>query len=692
MSETAMSGMRPGPSGIFFLVVGPSGAGKDTLIDGARAALSAGGRHVFATRVITRPADAGGEQHTASSDQQFAQDEQAGRFLITWSAHGLRYGLPSTLANELQGGRHVIANGSRGVIGELAGKVPRLVVLHISADRGALADRIRDRGREAGEQVAQRLGREVSLAVPEGVQLFDIHNDGTIDEGVEKLLTSIDSAQRSLRVVPYPIDTWRERVAYLPQDSVVGAADYLGPGRISIEGVSRSITASVHVTQAGPALAADEIGLSVHAFESLALTPGTRVSIKRTPAPESRQALREKIKGNPLSEAQYALLLEDILQGRYPDSEVAAFLVAATRSLSDAEVVALARVRASFMPRIDWNEPIVVDKHSMGGIPGSRITLIVIPIVAAHGLMIPKTSSRAITSAAGTADAMEAVARVDLTAAEVRETVQRTRGCIAWNGRLNHSALDDVMNHITRPLGIDSNRWSVASILSKKLSAGSTHVIVDLPWGPQAKLKTLAEASELARLFETVGQALGLVVQAHATDGTAPIGRGIGPALEVQDVRQVLSNAPDAPADLRTKALAFAGHILAWDPALGHYEAGRARAEELLRTGAALQKFEQIVDAQGRRAEPVQPAALAHFVRAKGHGRVRGIDIARISEVARRAGAPADKAAGIHLAAGVGEEVEKGQVLYTIHASAASDLEAAAHLAEQASGISHGID
>ncbi|WP_423458242.1 phosphonate metabolism protein/1,5-bisphosphokinase (PRPP-forming) PhnN [Ottowia sp. VDI28] len=676
--------------GIFFLVVGPSGAGKDTLIDGARAALAAGGRHVFAIRVITRPADAGGEQHTAVSEAQFTADEQAGRFLITWSAHGLRYGLPASLADELRAGRHVIANGSRAAIAELAARVPRLVVLHVAAERAALADRIRGRGREEGEQVARRLEREVNLTVPHGVQVIDILNNGTVGEGVEKLLSALDHAQRSLRVVRYPIDTWRERVAYLPPGSVVSAADYLGPGRISIEGDSRSITACVHVAETGPVLADDEIGLSVHAFESLALPQGTRVSIRRTPAPDSRQALREKIQGHPLSEAQYALLLEDILQGRYPDSEVAAFLVAATRSLSDSEVVALARVRASFMPRIDWNEPIVVDKHSMGGIPGSRITLIVIPVVAAHGLAIPKTSSRAITSAAGTADAMEAVARVDLTAAEVRETVRRTRGCIAWNGRLNHSALDDVMNHITRPLGIDSNRWSVASILSKKLSAGSTHVIVDLPWGPQAKLKTLAEASELARLFETVGDALGLVVQAHPTDGSAPIGRGIGPALEVQDVLQVLGNGLAAPADLRTKALTFAGHILAWDPALGSFQAGLARAEELLLSGAAHEKFEQIVDAQGRRPSPVRPAALAHPVHALGNGRIRHIDIARISEVARRAGAPADKAAGIHLAAGLGDEVAGGQVLYTIHASAASDLEAAAQLAEQASGVSQG--
>ena len=107
----------------------------------------------------------------------------------------------------------------------------------------------------------------------------------------------------------------------------------------------------------------------------------------------------------------------------------------------------------------------------MGGVPGSRITLIVVPIAAAYGMTIPKTSSRAITSAAGTADAMEVLARVDLDKEDILRTVRKTNGCIAWNGRLNHSRVDTLMNRITRPLKLDSLRWSVASILSKKLAS-----------------------------------------------------------------------------------------------------------------------------------------------------------------------------------------------------------------------------
>jgi thymidine phosphorylase len=197
------------------------------------------------------------------------------------------------------------------------------------------------------------------------------------------------------------------------------------------------------------------------------------------------------------------------------------------------------------------------------------------------------------------------------------------------------------MNAFTRPLGLASNRWSVASILSKKRSAGSTHVIVDLPCGPRAKLKTAEEAHALGALFEYVGRGLGLTVKALVTDGTAPVGRGIGPALEVRDVGLVLDNHADAPGDLRDKALTFASHILAWAPAVQDVAEGRRLAETLLASGAARAAFERIVDAQGRRASPVLPARQMYAVAAAHAGVITSIDGWLIAEIAREAGAPA---------------------------------------------------
>lgn len=675
--------MRPG---ILFVVVGPSGVGKDTLIDGARAALEGDPRFVFARRLITRPADAGGEEHEAISQDELAALEREGALLASWGAHGLRYGLRASLLDDILNGRHVVANGSRGVLEDLSAAVPRMVVLSIIASPDVVAKRLAGRGRESADEIAIRLARSVP-DLPRALEIATIVNDGAPEEGIESLLSAIDDATRRLVLRSVPIDGWRDSIAYLPADGLLGTEEFDGPGKVDIAARGRSIRARVHIVDAGWLLAPHEVGLSREAFAALGLPEGSEVALTRTPPQRSRDALRAKIQGRELDASDYETVLRDIVEGRYPESEIAAFLVAATRSLSDGEVAALASVRASFSTPLSWDEAIVVDKHSLGGIPGSRITMIVAPIVAAHGLAMPKTSSRAITSAAGTADAMEVLAKVDLTVDEVRRAVGEARACIAWNGRLNHSAVDDVMNAITRPLGIDSNRWSVASILSKKLTAGSTHVAVDLPYGPRAKLRGLEEASEMARLFETVGRSVGLHVEACPTCGAGPIGRGIGPALEVRDVLWVLEGDAAAPADLREKALDFAGRILSWDPAIGSPEAGRERALALLASGAARAALDRIVQAQGRRAVPARPGPLTHVVRARRAGRIGGVDGWRIAGIARRAGAPFDKGAGIDLLRRAGDDVTPGEALFVIHAAAAPDLQAAAAMAEQDDGF-----
>src|SRR6185437_6231235 len=188
--------------------------------------------------------------------------------------------------------------------------------------------------------------------------------------------------------------------------------------------------------------------------------------------------------------------------------------------------------------------------------------------VAAHGLLIPKTSSRAITSPAGTADTMEVLARVDLDEDEMRAVVDRCGACIVWGGRVDLSPADDVLISVERPLGLDTPEQMVASILSKKAAAGSTHLVIDLPVGPSVKVRDANQALRLRKLFEFVGSRLGLTLDVAITEAAEPIGRGIGPALEARDVRQVLANAPEAPADLREKAIRLAGLVLEFDPEL----------------------------------------------------------------------------------------------------------------------------
>ena len=232
--------------------------------------------------------------------------------------------------------------------------------------------------------------------------------------------------------------------------------------------------------------------------------------------------------------------------------------------------------------------------------------MVAVPIVAAFGLTIPKTSSRAITSPAGTADAMEVLARVDLDTDDVQRVVRETNGCIVWNGRINHSRVDEVMNALTRPLRINSLRWSVASILSKKVAAGTTHCVIDIPVGRTAKVPTAEEAIALRDLFHTVGSALGLTLDVHLTDGRVPIGRGIGPVLEARDVLDVLRVGDNAPQDLRKKALDIAAAILRFQGTGTTAEAWET-ARQLLDSGAAFESFQRMIAAQGRSEEEMEP-------------------------------------------------------------------------------------
>ncbi len=365
--------------------------------------------------------------------------------------------------------------------------------------------------------------------------------------------------------------------------------------------------------------------------------------------------------------------------------EIAAFLISSASFLTTEEVLSLTRAMAKVGNRLEWEQPLVVDKHSIGGIPGNRTSMIVVPIVAAHGLTIPKTSSRAITSPAGTADTMEVLARVDLPVSEMRELVEREKGCLVWGGHVDLSPADDILISVERPLAVDAPEQLVASILSKKLAAGSTHLVVDLPVGPSAKVRSRTEAVRLRKLFEFVGDRVGLHIDVVITEGIEPVGRGIGPVLEARDVMAVLRREPEAPADLREKSILLAGRILEFDPALrgGH---GVERAREILESGRALEAMERIIDGQGRTTETHELGRLTRDVTADVDGIVTGIHCFRLARIARLAGAPMDKGAGIALLRKVGERVERGEPLYRIHACVASDFAFAGELADEDGG------
>lgn len=486
------------------------------------------------------------------------------------------------------------------------------------------------------------------------------------------------------------VDTYRENVAFLNRHcSAYRPEEFQAMKKIEVLHDSVPLLASLLIADDPGLVGPDELGLSEPAFARLGLPEGSEVRIAPTRPPASLEAVRAKIRGETLDDVQIDGVIRDIAAYRYSDMEIAAFLISSASFLTTGEMLALTRAMAAVGNQLDWGEPVVVDKHCIGGIPGNRTSMIVVPIVAAHGLTIPKTSSRAITSPAGTADTMEVLARVDLTTEEMHDVVRAHKGCLVWGGHVNLSPADDILISVERPLAIDTREQMVASIMSKKMAAGSTHLVIDIPVGPSAKVHGHAEAMRLRKLFEFVGDRIGLQLDVVITDGVQPIGRGIGPVLEARDVMAVLRGEPNAPHDLLEKSLRLAAHILEFDPAL-RGGAGYARARDLLESGEALGTMERIIDAQGRAQVSTALGALTHDVPAPADGTVTAIDCYRLARLARLAGAPMDRGAGIDLLKKVGDPVDQGEPLYRIHSCVQSDFGFAKAFAEEEIGYTVG--
>ncbi len=480
-------------------------------------------------------------------------------------------------------------------------------------------------------------------------------------------------AANSIRARRLGIDTRYEAVVFMHKECQICRSEgFTAHARVLLRSKTQQVIATLYQVT-GDLIGHDEAILSEPAWQRLELAEGESIAVSH-PAPlDSLSHVRSLIYGNQLGESAFHAIIGDIVDGQYSDIHLSSFLTAcAARPLDHNEVLALTHAMVEAGDRMTWPAGIIADKHSVGGLPGNRTTPIIVAIVASCGIMMPKTSSRAITSPAGTADTMETLAPVQLDTADIRRVVEREGGCVVWGGAVNLSPADDILIRVERAIDLDSEGQMIASILSKKIAAGATHLVIDLPVGPTAKVRSDQAAQALSAGLASVGDAFGLKTKVLSTDGSQPVGRGIGPALEARDVLAVLKCEPDAPVDLRQKAIALAGALLE----LTNFAAlnqGEAVAAQALDSGRAWAKFQRICEAQGgMRVPPI--SRLQRPVLAERSGQVSAIDNRRIARLAKLAGAPDDKAAGVDLHVRAGDLVERGQPLCTVHADAPGEL------------------
>jgi AMP phosphorylase len=419
----------------------------------------------------------------------------------------------------------------------------------------------------------------------------------------------------------------------------------------------------------------------------LKIKSGEQIDIKPVSAPESVGFVREKIAGGRLIASEMLAVVKDVVERHLSDIELSAFVTALeVHGMSMDEIEHLTRAMIATGKTVKVPGKIVCDKHSIGGIPGNnKSSMLVVPIVAAAGLTIPKTSSRAITSPAGTADCMEVLCPVALSADDILRTVRKTNGCLVWGGALELAPADDAFIKIEYPLGIDP--LLLPSIMAKKKALGSKYIVIDIPTGRGAKIKTVGQAHSLAEDFIELGQRLGMSVVCGITYGEQPLGWTMGPALEAQETLAALSGK--AAPDVIEKATALAG--LLFDMVGKDSMRGKKFAHDILKNGKADKKFRQIIDAQGGnprvKIDDIPIGDKRVSVKSEKDGQVFWISNAEIAAVARAAGAPNDKSAGIRLGVKVGDPVKKGQTLFTIYSSTTTNLNEALALAQETSPI-----
>jgi thymidine phosphorylase len=463
-------------------------------------------------------------------------------------------------------------------------------------------------------------------------------------------------------------------VVFMHEDCHVCRSEgFSSRSRVLLTAGGRSVVATLFEVTSD-IVAIDEAGLSEAAWLKLGVADGEELTASH-PAPlKSFRDVRSRIFGNRLSEEQFRGVIGDVASGRYSAIETAAYLTSGSAfPLDEAETIALTRVMVDVGERLSWDRSPIVDKHCVGGLPGNRTTPIVVAVATALGLTMPKTSSRAITSPAGTADAMETLAPVDLDASAIRRVVEREGGCVVWGGAIKLSPADDLLIRVERVLDLDSEGQLVASVLSKKVAAGATHLVLDIPVGPTAKVRDAAAATALSTRLRTVAASFGILSEAIISDGSQPVGVGIGPALEGRDVLAVLKQSPGFPRDLFARSTQLAGTLLelAGRCASGN---GQALAARTIESGEAWAKFQRICEAQGGLREPPMARHKQAWC-APDVGRVASIDNRSLARAAKLAGAPGRKSAGIEMLVKTGDAVEVRQPLFLVHAETPGELD-----------------
>ncbi|HEY4691552.1 MAG TPA: thymidine phosphorylase [Anaerolineae bacterium] len=394
--------------------------------------------------------------------------------------------------------------------------------------------------------------------------------------------------------------------------------------------------------------------------------------------------IEKKRDGHELAHEEIEFFVNGYTRGDIPDYQAAAWCMAVLlRGMTPRETTDLALAMAHSGKVLDLRDvaPLVVDKHSSGGV-GDKVSLVVAPVVAASGLPVGKMSGRGLAFSGGTLDKLESIRgyRTDLSEAEFHAQLKRI-GIVLTGQSVDLAPADGKLYALRDVTGtVPSLPLIAASIMSKKIAGGADAIVLDVKTGSGAFMKTEADARALAGIMVDIGKMLDRRMVALISDMNQPLGRAVGNALELREAIETLHS--HGPLDFTEHCLTVAAHMLRLGAKATSVEQGRALAESLIREGKAWQKFVALVRAQGGDVSQVeQPdrlprASIVRDVPSPRGGAIARVDALEIGLTAVTLGAgrakkgdPIDHAVGIEVEVKVGDRVEAGTPLFTIHAN-----------------------
>jgi len=403
------------------------------------------------------------------------------------------------------------------------------------------------------------------------------------------------------------------------------------------------------------------------------------------------EAIRKKLIGKKLNYKEVYCVMDQIAKDRLGDVLTTYFAASGySKGFTDDEIYYLTKAMVETGEKLKF-KGIVADKHSIGGTPGTRTTMIVVPIIVAAGFKIPKSSSRAITSPGGTADCMEVLAKVTFNKEQIKNFVQKIGGCIVWGGSFNIAPADDMIIRVEEPLLFEAYDKIIISVMAKKIAFGATHVVIDLPVGKTMKVKHIKDAENLKKKFEYIAGKFKIKIKVFIHKTEEPAGRGIGPLLEAREVLRVLQQKMYRPFDLEERSLDLAGGLLE----LCLEDATKEKKEELkkfnwrprdwacylLKTGQAWEKMQEIIKAQKGNpnldSENLKPGHFQYEVKSAKIGFVKEIHNKNLTAVCRILGAPSEKRSGIYLNKKIGEVFKKEETIFTLYTTEKNNLKEA---------------